>query len=337
MELPHDILLEIFSYLKISELKKVNLVNKQCNILVTRLLYVFPKLKKKVLSKDLQHFPVQILKLSYISDKFEFSKWHNLHTLILDNKDQYISPNLINNNPNISFLMPISYVYPNSQYHYTNFLSLKNLKLFSTSDCWINIQCLKRLQQFVFHHLCINHLEGNFSLNDLFATLKLLKINRLFFNSDLSILPHMVSLLSKLHITVLSSTVFKNVEFPISILNKIYGLEKVIFEKDTRFVYNELKNVKYLYAYQMYPRQSCKVCGYKEIYQKPLENLLLINGKYATVQEKFILVFQTQKRKWIENFERDYVYEKCVRLFRSPAFSWVNLVHTSRFNWYQQN
>ena len=333
MNLPQDILLEIFSYLKISELKKVNLVNKQCNILVTRLLYVFPKLKKKVLSKDLQHFPVQILKLSYLSDKFEFSKWHSLHTLILDTKEQYISPNLIKNNSNILFLMPISYVYPNSEYHYTNFLHLKNLKLFSTADCWVNIQCLKRLQQFAFHHLCINHLEGDFSLNDLFTTLKLLQINRLFFNTDLSILPHMVSLLTELHITVLSSTAFKNVVFPISILNKIHGLEKVIFEKDTKFVFDELKNLKYLYAYQMYPRPACKVCGYIEIYQKSLENLLLIRGKYAIVKEKFILVFQTQKRKWIENFERDYVYDKCVRLFSSSTFSWVNLVHTPRLNW----
>ena len=123
MNLPHDILLKIFSYLKISELKKINLVNKQFNILVTRLLYVFPKLKKKVSSKDLQHLPVQILKLSYLSDIFEFSKWHSLHTLILDTG--YISPNSIKNNPNIQFLMPISYVYPNSKYHYFSFSNPK--------------------------------------------------------------------------------------------------------------------------------------------------------------------------------------------------------------------
>ena len=56
----------------------------------------------------------------------------------------------------------------------------------------------------------------------------------------------MVSLLVELHITVLSSAVFKNVVFPISILNKIHGLEKVIFEKDTKFVFDELKDVEYL-------------------------------------------------------------------------------------------
>ena len=331
MNLPHDILLKIFSYLKISELKKINLVNKQFNILVTRLLYVFPKLKKKVSSKDLQHLPVQILKLSYLLDKFEFSKWHNLHTLILDTG--YISPNSIKNNPNIQFLMPISYVYPNSKYHYTNFLHLENLKLFSTPDCWINIQCLNRLQQFVFHHFCINHLEGDFTLNDLFTTLKPLQINRLFFNTDLSILPHMVSLLVELHITVLSSAAFKNVVFPISILNKIHGLETVIFEKDTKFVFDELKDLKYLYAYQMYPKSACKVCGRIEIYQKPLKNLLLIKEKYAIVKERFILVFQIQKKKWIEDFERDYVYDKCIRLARSPPFSWVNLTHTPLIDW----
>ena len=83
----------------------------------------------------------------------------------------------------------------------------------------------------------------------------------------------------------------------------------------------------------MYPRSACKVCGYIEIYQKSLKNLLLIKGKYAIVKEKFILVFQTQKRKWIENFERDYVHNKCIRLSRSPPFSWVNLVHTPCINW----
>ena len=40
-----------------------------------------------------------------------------------------------------------------------------------------------------------------------------------------------------------------------------------------------MKNVQCRYAYQMYPKQACKICGYKEIYQKPLKNLLLIKGK----------------------------------------------------------
>ena len=98
-----------------------------------------------------------------------------------------------------------------------------------------------------------------------------------------------------------------------------------------------MKNVQYRYAYQMYPKQACKICGYKEIYQKPLKNLSLIKGKYMTVKEKFILVFRTQRKKWLENFEKDYVDEKCVRLYRSPIFSWVNLMHLPNPNWYLQN
>ena len=207
-----------------------------------------------------------------------FFRWHSLQTLIVDTKKQHISPNAIQNNPNILSLFSVSYLYPQSNYHYTNFLHLKNLKLFTTSDCFITIHCLEKLQHFVFHHLCINHLEGDFTVKELFITLKLLQINRLHFNTDLSISTNMVSLMSELNITILSSAVFTNVVFPVFIVNKINGLEKVIFEKNTRFFY-ELENVQYRYAYQMYPKQACKICGYKEIYQKPLKNLLLIKGK----------------------------------------------------------
>ena len=143
----------------------------------------------------------------------------------------------------------------------------------------------------------------------------------------------MVPLLAELHITVLSSAVFTNVVFPISILNKIHGLETVIFEKDTKFVFDELKDLKYLYAYQMYPKSACKVCGNIERYQKPLKNLLWVKEKYAIVKERFFIVFQIQKKKWIEDFERDYCYDKCIRLARSPPFSWVNLTHTPLIDW----
>ena len=45
--------------------------------------------------------------------------------------------------------------------------------------------------------------------------------------------------MSDLNITILSSAVFTNVVFPVLILNKINGLEKVIFEKNARFFYEK--------------------------------------------------------------------------------------------------
>ena len=47
----------------------------------------------------------------------------------------------------------------------------------------------------------------------------------------------------------------------------------------------------------MYPRQACDACGFKEIYPKPIEDLLWIADEHAIVKEKIHSMFERAKEK----------------------------------------
>ena len=93
-------------------------------------------------------------------------------------------------------------------------------------------------------------------------------------------------------------------------------------EKDTKFLYNDIKNVRYSYIYQRYPVKACEGCGDKVIFQKPIESLLKIENQIATVKEKFILCFKRTKM-WVQDFEYEYIYGDCVKYWHQNIYSYI--------------
>ena len=319
MTLSTEILTKIFLLVSTIDQKSLNLVNKSFHEIITNILFTYPNLRwyANFEANDIYKLPIHIIKLSSILNDFDPEKCVYLHTIIIDSTFHSIAPNLMKNYPNISFLISINVLYANNDYHYSNFC-LNNLKIFTTSDSFVSLKRLLDLKKFCFHHVCLSHIEGEeFTVKELFTTLNQLKINRLIFDTNLcnmiSISPHFFSIMERLSITHLSSSLFLKDLFPIDLLHKIPLLEKVYIEKGTKFLFNDVKNLQYAYIYQRYPRHACEACGLKDIYSNSIENLLKIENEIATAQEKFILCFKPTPKKWLLKFEYDFIHSKCVK------------------------
>ena len=307
MNISNELIYQIIKYLNTNEIKCLSLVNKKIREICLDILFTFPRFKRRFPSEMLGHLPIQIIKNSYLSDFI--SPLPNIHTIILDSRYIYITPNFIKRNLNILFLICLDYIYPFDRYHFSNFLS-ENVKLFTNSDCWITIKSLIKFKKFKFQHICLSHIEEEIPQKTLLNELSQMNIDRIHIDCDLYISPVCYSKLINLKITSLSSSVFQNTNIPIHIFNELRSLEVVHFKKNCRFLYEDFKKIKYTYIKEIFPPHNYCYCEHEKIYKKPITNLLRIYSEIAIVRRNFLLYIRPRPR-WVQQFEQDYIRKNC--------------------------
>ena len=257
-----EILLKICEdYLEIFDLKKLALVNRRLSIICRDVIFSDPVFKNHRSLSEISHLPMKILKTSNISrDSFIGRNFmrkdynaiifpNTVHTVIMDSRRRFISPDVIRNHPHIIFIGSVDYL-QDPPYHFSNYL-LPNFRLYTSNSCLISIQRIQLYHKFRFKFLVFSHFESMFqtvSQEERLDVLAGLKIDRIILNfCTPELKPQFLEKLENLNIVYISSDIFGNY-YPLEIRYKLPALEIIHFSYNCTFDYNEFKKIDYIYV-----------------------------------------------------------------------------------------
>ena len=254
-QFPDELLLHIFSFFPIIQLKVIRRVNKRFMHLVNLIIFKKPNFKKhlKLDISELLGLPIVTINTNFLARFIDIVELPcTVNKVIVSERRPIFPPKLILRYPSVDFYISTAYLHPANVFHLTNYMRLKNVKLFSSAFA-LRPQILGRFLDFNFQYINTSHLDEGGSktstaVEEGVLILSQLKVQRLVLGKStwFSITVNQLSQLRNIVYIDSSVLAYGDGPFPLGAVLNIPTLEIIFFEKGVLYRREEFDAIKSL-------------------------------------------------------------------------------------------